>query len=44
MQLRQSKYFNKANKEDVITLAKGGRGEDENGYRAEFLRLVKSSL
>ncbi len=44
MQLRQSQYFNNASKQDVIALAKLGRGEDENGYRAEFLRLVKSSL
>lgn len=42
MQLRQSKYHNNSKIEDVITLAKSGRGEDENGYRAEFIRLVSS--
>lgn len=42
MQLRQSKYHNNSKIEDVITLAKSGRGEDENGYRAEFIRLVST--
>ncbi|WP_346883727.1 von Willebrand factor type A domain-containing protein [uncultured Algibacter sp.] len=44
MQLRQSKYHNNSKLEDVITLAKLGRGKDENGYRAEFKRLVKTVL
>jgi len=42
MQLRGSKYFNKASVSQVITLAERGRGEDTDGYRAEFIRLVKS--
>ncbi|MAX70773.1 MAG: VWA domain-containing protein [Flavobacteriaceae bacterium] len=42
MQLRNSKYFNNAKIDKVIELAEKGRGEDENGYRAEFIRLVKS--
>ncbi len=42
MQLRQSKYFNKASVSKVIALAENGRGEDKEGYRAEFIRLVKS--
>ena len=42
MQLRQSKYFNKASISKVIELAENGRGEDKDGYRAEFIRLVKS--
>tara|TARA_R110002096_G_scaffold27330_11_gene83787 strand:+ start:1979 stop:4306 length:2328 start_codon:yes stop_codon:yes gene_type:complete len=42
MQLRQSKYHNNSKIEDVIELAKRGRGLDENGYRAEFIRLVSS--
>jgi Ca-activated chloride channel family protein len=42
MQLRQSKYFNKVSSSRVIALAKNGRGEDKEGYRAEFIRLVKS--
>ncbi len=42
MQLRQSNYFNKASISKVIALAENGRGEDKEGYRAEFIRLVKS--
>ncbi len=42
MQLRQSKYFNKASISKVIELAENGRGKDKDGYRAEFIRLVKS--
>jgi Ca-activated chloride channel family protein len=42
MQLRQSKYFNKAKVSTVIELADKGRGDDKEGYRAEFIRLVKS--
>jgi Ca-activated chloride channel family protein len=42
MQLRQSKYHNNSKVEEVIDLAKKGRGLDENGYRAEFIRLVSS--
>ena len=42
MQLRNSKYDNDSKLEKVIELAEKGRGEDKNGYRAEFIRLVKS--
>jgi Ca-activated chloride channel homolog len=42
MQLRQSKYDNKSTLKEVITLAENGRGKDKDGYRAEFIRLVKS--
>jgi Ca-activated chloride channel family protein len=42
MHLRKSAYANNASLEDVIQLAKKGRGKDEDGYRAEFIRLVKS--
>ena len=42
MQLRQSKYYNNASILEVIELAENGRGEDKQGYRAEFIRLVKS--
>jgi len=42
MELRASKYANNAQIEDVIKLAKAGRGIDENGYRSEFIRLVES--
>lgn len=42
MQLRQSKYFKKSPISKVIELAENGRGEDKDGYRSEFIRLVKS--
>ncbi|MFI1771354.1 YfbK domain-containing protein [Thalassobellus citreus] len=42
MQLRQSKYHNNSKIDDVIALAKTGRGNDEDGYRAEFIRLASS--
>jgi Ca-activated chloride channel family protein len=42
MHLRKSKYFNNTSIELVIDLAKRGRGKDENGYRSEFIRLIKS--
>jgi Ca-activated chloride channel family protein len=42
MQLKHSKYFNNASIIDVISLAKSGRGEDVDGYKAEFIRLVES--
>ncbi|MCG2420255.1 von Willebrand factor type A domain-containing protein [Aequorivita sp. F47161] len=43
MQLRKSKFINTKKKEDVIALAEAGKGIDKDGYRAEFIRLVKSS-
>lgn len=42
MKLRKSKFTNKASYEEVVLLANNGRGEDCDGYRAEFIRLVKS--
>ena len=42
MKLRQSQFYNNASVEDIVKLAKKGRGQDENGYRAEFIRLVES--
>ena len=43
MQLRDSNFINTKKKEDVIALAEAGKGIDKDGYRAEFIRLVKSS-
>jgi len=43
MQLRKSQFTNKANFDDVIALAEAGRDKDNQGYRAEFIRLVKAS-
>ncbi len=39
--LRDSQYKENASMEEVIAMAKGARGEDEEGYRSEFLKLVK---
>lgn len=41
-QLRKSAFINTNNSKDVIRLAESSRGMDEQGYRAEFVRLVKS--
>lgn len=42
MQLRESKFHNKSTIEEVLKLAQKGRGVDEDGYRAEFIRLIKA--
>jgi len=42
LQLRKSIFINTTHKKDVIALAEAGKGSDEEGYRAEFIRLVKS--
>ena len=39
--LRNSEYKEDASMEEVIAMAKGARGQDEEGYRSEFLKLVK---
>ncbi|MCK5066546.1 MAG: von Willebrand factor type A domain-containing protein [Bacteroidales bacterium] len=41
MILRNSQYKGDASMEQVIAMAKGARGEDEEGYRSEFMKLVK---
>ncbi|MEO2062833.1 MAG: von Willebrand factor type A domain-containing protein [Christiangramia sp.] len=42
MNLRESEYANNCGNEVVIDLAEAGRGADGDGYRAEFIRLVKT--
>lgn len=42
MNLSQSQYDNGASIKEIIRLAKLGRGTDDDGYRAEFIRLVES--
>ena len=42
MQLRQSKYHNNSTIKDVVVLSRKGRGDDKDGYRSEFIRLVSS--
>ena len=41
MILRDSEYRGSATLDDVLRLARGAVGEDEGGYRAEFVRLVE---
>jgi Ca-activated chloride channel family protein len=43
MLLRESQFSQDSNLSSVISLAKGARGTDEEGYRSEFIRLVESS-
>lgn len=42
MLLRDSDYTNDITYQEVINMANGARGRDLEGYRAEFIRLVKS--
>lgn len=42
MLLRNSEFKGNASLERVIELAKTAKGNDEDGYRSEFIRLVKS--
>jgi Ca-activated chloride channel family protein len=42
MKLRGSDYA-KLSYDDILTLAKGAKGSDQNGYRAEFIRLVEKA-
>lgn len=41
LSLRDSKYLGDYDANKLIALAKSGFGEDEGGYRAEFVRLVQ---
>lgn len=41
MLLRESPYRGSASAEQVLTLARGARGDDPGGYRREFERLVE---
>lgn len=42
MKLRNSKFNKSQQLQDVINMAKKAKGEDQNGYRAEFIRLVET--
>jgi Ca-activated chloride channel family protein len=42
MILQESEFTGKATLESAATLARSARGQDEDGYRAEFIRLVKT--
>jgi Ca-activated chloride channel homolog len=41
--LRQSEFKGLAHYDQVIDLAKNAKGSDEEGYRAEFIKLVKTA-
>ena len=41
--LRDSKFKGTANYKDIITRAKVSKGADEEGYRAEYIRLVETA-
>ncbi len=41
MLLRDSKFKGNADYKEVLTLARASKGKDEEGYRAEFIRLVE---
>ncbi len=43
MLLRDSEFKGEATYETVLELAKGATGKDTNGYRLEFINLIKSS-
>lgn len=42
MIVRESEYVKDYNCDDVLALASSARGKDENGYRVEFINMVKS--
>lgn len=42
MLLRESEYIGAFNADQVVALAESARGEDKEGYRAEFINMVKS--
>jgi Ca-activated chloride channel family protein len=39
--LRNSEFKAEATMEEVIAMAKGAKGEDDEGYRSEFIKLVR---
>ncbi len=43
MLLRDSEYKGDLSVESVLSLARSAEGEDEEGYRAEFIRLVRTA-
>jgi len=43
MLLRDSEHKSNASYDQALELAKAAKGEDEDGYRQEFIKLVKSS-
>ena len=42
MILRESEYIRNFTTEQALALAEASRGKDKNGYRLEFINLMKS--
>lgn len=43
MMLRNSEYKSEASYEQALAIARAAKGDDDNGYRAEFIDLVKAA-
>ncbi|KOY85344.1 hypothetical protein AD998_03500 [bacterium 336/3] len=43
MLLRESPYKGKSNYEQVLSMARGSKGKDNNGYRSDFIQMVESA-
>jgi len=43
MLLRQSEYRSTSNFANVLKLATGAKGRDEEGYRSEFIKLISKA-
>lgn len=43
MLLRDSQYKEKSTYDQAINLARAGKGEDSEGYRAEFIKLAETA-
>ena len=43
MLLRQSEFVQDSSFEQAIALADGAKGPDKEGYRSEYVKLVKSA-
>jgi len=41
--LKGSNYGGDMSWSDIAELARSGKGEDESGYRAEFIQLIKTT-
>ncbi len=42
MKLRDSKFVESITNEQLLAIADSGRGDDQDGFRAEFIRLIKA--
>jgi Ca-activated chloride channel family protein len=42
MLLRQSEFLNGFSEDGILRLAQGAKGDDKDGYRAEFISLVNA--